>query len=297
MRLAIATCEGVPPEFPDDERLAARLRDLGADVRVASWDEEARWSSFDAVVVRSTWDYARRREEFVAWAESLGGRLHNSPALIRWNSDKRYLGDLAEAGFPVVETAYLAPGVDPPPLRGELVVKPSVSAGARDTGRFSPAAHGGALELIGAIQASGGTAMVQPYLGSVDALGETAVVCLDGEPSHALRKRAVLRPDEVAPTRADAIGAAEAMYDPGLVGAGEAAPAELELAREIVAHVSERFGYVPLYARVDLLLDAAGDPTLLELEAVEPNLYFDYAEGFLDRLAAAILARAEAQGL
>jgi glutathione synthase/RimK-type ligase-like ATP-grasp enzyme len=295
MRVAIATFEGMPAEFPDDGLLAAELEARGVEAARLPWrDPEVEWSRWDAVVIRSTWDYARRRDEFVAWAGRVGERLHNSPALIRWNSEKGYLGELAEAGFPTVPTSYVAPGDAVPALDGEVVVKPTVSAGARDTGRFSPATHAEALALIERIHAAGGTAMVQPYLSSVDERGECAVVCLDGEPAYALRKRAVLRPDEVAPMRDDAIGAAEVMYDPGLVGPGEASPAELELAREIAAHVAERFGYVPLYARVDQVTGPDGRPALMELEAVEPNLYLGQVAGATRAVADAIVRRLEA---
>ena len=117
--------------------------------------------------------------------------------------------------------------------------------------------------------------MVQPFHPSVDSAGETAVLCIDGEPAHVLRKGAVLRPDEVAPIRDDALGAAEVMYDPELVVPGAATEDELELAREIVAEVERRFDYLPLYARVDMIRDADGAPLLLELEAIEPNFYLE----------------------
>jgi glutathione synthase/RimK-type ligase-like ATP-grasp enzyme len=292
MRVAIVTFTGLPPEFADDQRLAAALEDLGVESERIAWDEpNANWRQFGAVVIRSTWDYARRRDEFLAWAESAGDRLHNSAAVLRWNSDKLYLGELAEAGFATVSTTYVAPADSIGELGGEIVVKPTISAGGRDTGRFGPAAHEGAQSLIAAIQASGRTAMVQPYQPSVDSAGETAVVCLNGEPSHVLRKRAVLGADEIAPVRDDALGAAEIMYDPGLVTAGEASERELALAREVIAHVAARFGYMPLYARVDLLQDADGMPLVLELEAVEPNLYLDQVEGASQRVAEAIVAR------
>jgi hypothetical protein len=171
------------------------------------------------------------------------------------------------------------------------VVKPTFSAGGRDTGRFSSARHDAAHELIAEIHQSGRTAMVQPYEGSVDERGETAVILLNGEPSHVLRKHAILRPDEVAPVRDDAIGAAEVMYDPGLVVAGTAGPQELELAREIVAFVRERTTYLPLYARVDMLTGPGGSPMLMELEAIEPNLYLHTSEGAAERLAGAIAER------
>lgn len=293
MRVVIASSNVVPPEFADDGLLMAALTGLGVDVERAPWDDrETDWAAYDAVVIRSTWDYAHRRPEFVEWADAVGGRLHNTAALIRWNSDKRYLGDLAEAGFPAVETLYVGPTDAPPPLEGELVVKPTVSAGGRDTGRFSPAAHGQARDLIAAIQAGGRTAMVQPFEPTVDTAGETAVVCLDGRPSHVLHKRAVLRPDEVAPLRDDPLGAAEVMYHPELVTGGEASERELDLTRRILDHVTERFAYVPLYARVDMLTRENGEPLLLELEAVEPNLYLDRSPGAAERVARAIAARA-----
>ena len=296
MRVAIATFAAMPPEFTDDERLVAAIEARGIEAARVPWDDPgADWSGFEAVVIRSTWDYAARRDEFVAWADSVGETLHNSPAVVRWNSDKRYLGDLAAAGISVVPTGYVAPG-EPVVLTGEVVVKPTVSAGAKDSGRFSEATHELARELVARIHASGRTAMIQPYQSAVDTLGETAIVFLDGEPSHVLRKHAVLRPDEVAPVReTDGVGAAEVMYDPELVVAGEAKDVEFAFARRLVAHVAERFDYVPLYARVDMVTAENGAPVLMELEAIEPNLYLDQAPGAAERVAAAIAARVSAQ--
>lgn len=292
VRVAIASFRDLPPEFLDDERLAAVLRERGVEVERIPWDDpNTRWESFDAVVIRSTWDYAKRRDEFVAWAERVGPRLHNSPALVRWNSDKRYLRDLAEAGIPVVPTTFVEPGDPLPELEGEVVVKPNLSAGALDAGRFSPAKHDAAREHIRAIQASGRAAMVQPYQRTVESKGETAVVCLDGEVSHPLHKRAILKPDQIAYARDGAI-AAEVMFDPGLVTAGSASADELELAQAVIDWVAARFDYVPLYARVDMIPDANGGPMVIELEALEPNLYLDRVEGAAERVAEAIIRRA-----
>lgn len=292
MRIAIASSSSVPAQFPDDERLAEALRGLGAEPEVVAWDEPGRdWSEFAAVVINSTWGYALRCDEFLRWCDAVGERLHNAPALVRWNADKRYLRDLDLAGIPVVATLYVEPGERPPALDGEVVIKPNVSAGARDTGRFGPATHGEATALIEAIQVSGRTALVQAYEPSVDTVGETAVLLIDGEPAHALRKRAVLRPDEVAPLRDDAIGAAEAMYDPELVTAAEAGPAEIANARAAVAHLAERFGSMPLYARVDTVAGPGGEPLLLELEAIEPNFYLGQVPATAELVARALLAR------
>jgi len=292
VQVAIASFSGMPAEFTDDRRIVAALAERGVEAAVLAWDDpDADWSVPRMVVIRTTWNYARRREQFVRWCESLGDRLHNRVELVRWNSDKRYLGELADAGVPAVETTYVAPSEPLPELAGEVVVKPNVSAGGRNSGRFGPAAHDLARELIEAIRASGRIAMIQPYQPSVDTAGETAVLFIDGEPVHALRKRAVLRPDEVAPTRDDGVGAAEVMYDPGLVTPAEAADDELELARAVVAELRRRFDYLPLYARVDMIRASGGSPVLLELEAIEPNFYLDQVPSTTPLVVDAIVRR------
>jgi hypothetical protein len=176
------------------------------------------------------------------------------------------------------------------------VVKPAVSAGARDTGRFGPAAHREALALLEEIGRSGRVALVQPYLKAVDELGETALVFVAGELSHVLSKRPVLRPDEVAPMADDELGPALAMYDDGLVGPGEASAAERGLAERLTGWLAERFGGVLLYARVDLVPGPEGEPVLLELEVTEPALYLESAPEAANRLAAAALACLPAPG-
>jgi len=277
--------------MPDDHRLATELRGRGGRVALLAWDDPgADWDAFDLVVIRSTWDYTRRRDAFVAWAERIGDRLRNPPALVRWNADKRYLADLAAAGLAVTPTAFVAPGDGRIELEGEVVVKPTVSAGARDTGRFGPAAHHAAGALIGRLLAAGRTAMVQPYLGSVDERGETALVYLDGELSHVLKKRAVLGPDEEAPLSDHPLEPAAVMWEEDLVTAGRASTAERDTAEAILAFVAERFGSQPLYARADLLADGGGEPVLSELELIEPGLYLETAPQAAGRFAEAILA-------
>lgn len=215
--------------------------------------------------------------------------------MIRWNSDKRYLADLLVDGVPAVETTYVEPGERLPPIEVEVVIKPSVSGGARDTGRFGPGSAGAAHALIERIGADGRTAMIQPYLASVESSGETAVIVVGGEVSHVLRKGPLLGADEVAPVReGDALQVAEVMHDPGLVVAGSADEDELELAERVLAAIRSRFGVTPLIVRVDMLRDGDGDPVLLELEAIEPNLYFDQSPGAAGRLADAIMVRTRA---
>ncbi|MGB2711454.1 MAG: hypothetical protein WBC33_08040, partial [Conexibacter sp.] len=133
MRVAFATCSALPAGWADDHA-AARL--LDADFCV--WDDPAvDWQAYDRVVLRSVWDYTARLDEFLAWCRAVGReRLRNVPELVAFNADKRYLGELSA---PAVPTTAVAPGEPLPALAGEVVVKPSLSAGARDTGRFGPA--------------------------------------------------------------------------------------------------------------------------------------------------------------
>jgi len=283
-RIAFATCAKLADGFLDDHE-AARL--LGADFVV--WNDPAvDWSQYDHVVIRSAWDYTIQRDEFVAWVRSLGDRVSNQPDLIAFNSDKAYLGAL---GVPTVPTTYVVPGADVPPLRGEVVVKPTVSAGGRDTGRFDPDHHDEARELIARITGEGRVAMVQPYVEGVDARGETAVVFLGGELSHVLHKKPVLRTQGTQPLLDpdDPSSEAAVMHDDDLVTAAEAGPEFLDLAHAAVAELSGRFG-TPLYVRVDMVPGPTG-PVVMELEAVEPCLYLDLVPGAAERLAAAVRAR------
>jgi hypothetical protein len=134
--------------------------------------------------------------------------------------------------------------------------------------------------------------MVQPFLESVETAGEAALVYFGGELSHTLRKGAVLPPDRVAPQveGAPGLSAAEAMFDPELVTAARASDGELELGAAVIEMLRERFGRVPLYARVDQVRAADGSPAVIEIELIEPNFYFDLAPGAPERLAAAVLA-------
>jgi hypothetical protein len=284
-RVAFATCAAHPSGIADDQR-AAEL--LGAEFLV--WEDETiDWHSYDRVVVRSVWDYTSRVEAFLAWADGVGGeRLRNTPELIRFNADKRYL-TLLEA--PTVPTTLLEPGDSLPGYSTEVVIKPNVSAGARDTGRFMPEASDEAAALLARIHGTGRAALLQPYLPGVDVDGERAVVFFGGEISHVLHKRPVLRDPGVAPVAAEAHAPAAIMLEPDLVVPGVATAEQLALARLVHAELKGRFGE-PLLVRVDMVPGPDGSPVLIELEAIEPMLYLDLIPGAAERFAAAVTAGA-----
>jgi hypothetical protein len=290
VKVAVATCAALPPGFDDDRRLIAALAERGAEAAHAVWDDPAvRWERFDRVVLRTTWDYPRKHEAFLAWIDSVDGRLQNPARLVRWNSDKRYMADLAEAGIPAMRTRFVEPGDELPPLEGEIVVKPTVSVGGRLTGRFSPPTYDEARRLVRRLHEEGRVAMIQPYASAVDWAGETALVFIAGRFSHAAHKLPVLRPDEVAPMREDEIGGAEVMYGPDIVGPGTAREEQVDVGRAAIDFLRARFGRDPLYARVDMVDGPDGEPVVLELEAVEPNLFLAMSPGAAGRLADALL--------
>jgi len=266
--IALATCSYFPNGDADDALLAAAL----PEARWAVWDDPSvDWSAFDLVVIRSTWDYQERRDEFLEWVRSVP-RIVNPPEVIEWNTDKRYLGELPGA----VHTEYVAPGESFSAPGGEYVVKPTVSAGSRHTARFGPGEEGRAAALVAEIHASGRTAMVQPYLSAIDTLGETALLYFDGAYSHAVRKGPILRPG------AEPTGEVFAAED---IEPRDPPADERALADQIVARFDDL-----AYVRVDIVRGADA-PLLLELELTEPSLFFLQGNGAADRFAAAIRSR------
>lgn len=282
-RVALATFSYFPDGDADDAGLPEAI---GGDVEFAVWDDPAvDWSSYDLVVIRSTWDYQGRRDQFLDWARGIGDRLINPYDVIAWNTDKRYVRELADAGLPIVATELVEPGAPfmPPAGVADYVVKPTISAGSRDTARFTaePGDAARAASLVEAIHASGRTAMVQPYVASVDARGETATLFFGGTFSHAIHKGPLLE-HGVDPTTE--VFLAETI-EPRTATAAERAVAE-----RVLAYVADRFGS-PAYARIDLVEDDHGDPMVLELELTEPSLFFMGDAGRLSEFGAAIRAR------
>ncbi|GAA1833323.1 hypothetical protein [Actinomadura chokoriensis] len=280
MTIAFATCSWLPGGSDDVRDLTGALASLGVEAEPVIWDGGADWSRYDLVVIRSTWDYTSRRDAYVAWAEGLPHVL-NPAEIIRWNTDKRYLRDLADAGLPVVPTLW-----DPEDIPSdwpEYVIKPAVSIGSGDTARWGPGEEEQARAHLRSLRDAGRTAMVQPYLAAVDTAGETALVFCDGEYSHAGRKAQILT------AGAGVQGSVRDDATRGQVTAATATEAELDVANRALAAVPG--GADLLYARVDLIPGPDGTPMIIELELTEPNLYLHHGAGSADRFAKAIAAR------
>jgi glutathione synthase/RimK-type ligase-like ATP-grasp enzyme len=287
-RIAIATCLSLPVGDGDDQPLVDVLRRRGFEVHFVPWDQpDVEWSSFDATVIRATWNYTAHREQFLAWAASVP-RLYNPADVVVPNSDKTYLAGLAAAGLPVVATHFAEPGTQPEfPASGEFVVKPSVGAGSRGVGRFDARRPGALLqarEHADALHEAGRTVLVQPYQAGVDSAGESALIFLDGKFSHAIRKGPMLTPE--ARHRVDD----EGLYLLENITPRQPSIAELTVAERVFAHVNADLEQTLLYARIDLLPGPNG-PVLVELELIEPSLFLSYCDGSADLLADAISNR------
>lgn len=287
MDVALVTYAGLPELDPDDRPLADALRARGLGVGIVRWDDPAfDWASTRMALVRSPWDYYKRYDEFLAWAERTAAvtRLENPFPILAWNTDKRYLVELARTGAPVVDTLLLERGerADLAALlagRGwtSAVLKPAVSADSWEALWVGPGevdrgqAH---LDRLLPDRAM----LVQPFLASVEEYGERCLVAIDGELSHAVRKNALTR------------GGRWAGLPEGTPV--EIAPDERTAAVEVLAAAGRLADFErTLYARIDLVRDDAGRPRLLELELAEPTLFVSTSAPGLERLVAAIERR------
>ncbi len=276
-RVAIATCAGEDVD-PDSPLVLAALRELGVVPSLVVWnDPSVPWDDFDLTVVRSTWDYTDHYEDFLAWTTRVP-RLLNPPAIMRWSSDKRYLGELARAGVDVVPTTFVAPHETPVWPSGDMVVKPSVGAGSRGAERFTFTQRDRAEVHMTSLHDAGRVAMIQPYVASVDDEGEFAVIFIDGQLAHVMNKAAMLNAREMDRTR---------LYLIESMTPDEPREGLLEAANRVLAAAGASD---LLYARVDLV--RSGDTWLLmELELVEPSLFLTHRPQIAHTLAGAIVAR------
>jgi glutathione synthase/RimK-type ligase-like ATP-grasp enzyme len=274
--VALATCLVLPEPDADLEPLLGALREAGIKAKALAWDDPyADFAAAHLTLIRSTWNYSLQPAQFLRWVDDVASRsdLWNPPATVRWNTHKSYLLDLEAKGVPVVPT-HLAKRGDKTPLRqvmetrgwSEVVVKPAVSGGSRATRRVRRGeVEVGEAHLLALVMRE--DVLVQPYQASVEGHGERAIVTVDGEPTHAVRKtpRFVGDPEQVS----------EAM---------PIADDEAALARQAIAAAPGPL----LYARVDVARDEQGKPRVMELELVEPSMFFPQCEAALRQYVAAV---------
>lgn len=279
MSVAIVTCKVKPEEDPDEELLLEALADAGLQPTLAAWDDDTvDWSQFGMAVLRSAWNYIDDLDGFLAWAVHAGTatNLFNPVEVVQWNTHKGYLRELAKQGVPVVPTAWLGIGeerdiADLMADRGwhDVVAKPVVGAGSYLTDRISDPVSPQSQEFWRQL-CTDREVMVQPYLTSVEEYGERALIWIDGELTHAVRK-------------SPRLGEAEERVSDAL----PISHVERELAEAVIADIPHEL----LYARIDLVRDDHGEPLLAELELVEPSLFLQQDRTALKRLVRGIAER------
>jgi len=277
--VAVVTC--APGDVdPDSPVLLEALDNVGLSGELAVWDDaRVDWDGFGLCVVRSTWDYAARRRQFLDWAASVA-RLENPHRVLEYSSDKHYLADLADRGHPVVPSSFLDVGDAVGFPDGDFVVKPCVGAGSIDAERYSSEHREAAREHVNLLHRSGRDALVQPYVTSVDEEGEVGLIFVDGQFCHAMRKNAMLNTPPFERHR---------LFRHEQMARCDAGPEALAVAGGVLEDLG--FDHL-LYARVDLVLGSEGW-LIMELELVEPSLYLSYDVETTRRFAAAIKRRVE----
>jgi glutathione synthase/RimK-type ligase-like ATP-grasp enzyme len=275
-RLAAAASAQYPDLHDDWPLLRAALDDAGVDAVTAVWnDPDVDWSAFDLVLANGAWDNIHHVDEFLAWADGVAGcgvPVCNSAATLRWNIDKRYLQDLERSGVPTVPTVWVEPAAgtldqsSPTIPEGEVVVKPSVSGGGYRTARYQPHEREAALTHVDELIAAGRTAMLQAYEARVDAEGETDLIYVGGSFSHAVHKDPMIRRGAVP---------SDSLIENQVVTGTTATAAQLVVAGQALAAAEELLG-PSTYARVDLVETQERGPALLELELLDPVLFFPH---------------------
>jgi hypothetical protein len=251
MRLGLVTCRPLPEPDVDEDLTLAAFRAAGIETELVEWHQGIP-EGFDALVVRSTWDYYLTPKAFRDWIRNTRTPLWNPPDLMLWNIDKHYLLELERQGVPIVPTVFDVAHKWP-----KFVVKPTISAGSYNTRVFTDRAEGEAFarEI--------GDAMIQPYLASVEGEGERSIIWIDGEITHAIRKNPRFHDGEESVSPA---------YSPS--------DEERALANLAVSKAPER----PLYARVDVMRDDDGRLCVSELELIEPSLFLTQNPPAVNRL-------------
>jgi glutathione synthase/RimK-type ligase-like ATP-grasp enzyme len=275
VRVALATCRRLPEPDPDERITLDGFRKAGHDAFLLPWDG-GEFFDADVVLLRSTWNYPWKRRKFLQWVEraELRSLVLNPPAVVRWNLDKRYLVELSEQGIPTVPTVFHPRGAKLSKCVWdkrwrEVVIKPTISAGSWLTRRFRHHQHDEALAFLQEKLRSRDM-MVQPCLESVEVEGEHAIVWIDGELMHAIRKNPRFSDD-----------------------AEHVSPAmnPTDEQRELALRVMSRAPGSPLYARIDLMRDDVGTLAVSELELIEPSLFFLQHPIALNRFVGAVQGR------
>lgn len=264
MKIAYVSCVNLPePDF-DEQPLISALVEHGHETEVVGWDDPSvDWSSFGVALIRAPWNYAWHLDAFRAWIANASAqtRFINPPETLTWNLHKGYLSQLRASGIAIVPTVFFDRGASASVASvcehhgwSRIVIKPTISAGSFGTRAFTLDTLGEAQSFFDEMVAQR-EMMIQRYIPSVDTVGETAIVVIDGIITHAVEKRPRFHDQTEQVFLRDSIS--EEMHD-------------------IAGRVMAAAGKDHLYARVDVIPDDDGSLLLAELEMLEPSLFFPH---------------------
>lgn len=262
-KIAFATCSELPNLTENDRLLIPIFEANGYTISAEIWDNsEVDWAIYDVVLIRSTWDYYLKPEEFKNWISKFVNsrtQLINSPEIVMKNSHKFYLKELSENGIGIIPTIFSSEKIELETLKKweKVVIKPAVSAGSHETEIFETSTL--SQETFDQ-KLSTGDWLIQPFLSEIQDAGEISMIFFGGKFSHAIQK---------VPKSGDfrvqkQFGAKYLKFEPN---------AELI---DVAANIVEIAGKESIYARVDGIL-IKNEFLLMEIEMIEPDLFFEHA--------------------
>lgn len=278
MNIALLGMDDIGDQITDDHLLTSALQEKGHTVSEPSWRANLDWSQFDLVIIRATWDYHLHIEEFLnklREIDSSGTKLLNPLNVVQWNSDKRYLKELQEKGVSIVPTEFFD-SLNQEKLDmcfnifgDKLIVKPVVSANSLNT-IITEKGNTEALDLF-----KNEPCLVQPFIENIKSVGEYSLYFFDKQFSHAIVKIPQAGDFRVQ----EDFGGVQKQVSPD--------ESLMSAAKKIIEFLPEG----TFYARVDILPDADGKYVLMELELIEPGMYFRFCERSAENMAEAIEKR------
>ncbi|SIQ50372.1 ATP-grasp domain-containing protein [Pontibacter lucknowensis] len=279
-QIALVTCQSLGDYTAnadsEDERLYRYLAEKGHKISFQVWDDEqVDWTAFDAIIIKSPWDYFDKINAFYTWLdklEAMGCPVLNPVRTLRWNADKQYFKDMQAQGVKIVPTVWLEQGstFDADSVftaigRDKIIVKPRVSGAAKNTLAISREEVGAYTDRVNALLQHE-PFLAQPFLEEIRTQGEWSFLFFNGRYSHAVLKTAKSGDFRVQ------------HFFGGSVHTPTPPAGMLQTATTIV----EQFAHDCLYARVDGV-ELNGELVLMELELIEPFLFLSTSEGALDR--------------
>ncbi|HKJ34769.1 MAG TPA: hypothetical protein VKA34_23290 [Balneolales bacterium] len=283
--IAFLTMDSLDGFVSYDHLAVPPLQEFQHEVDFVSWRKKIDWDQFDMVIIRTTWDYQNDLEQFIKTLQDIDdsdASLENSLDLVKWNIEKNYLRDLEKGALPIVPTVWETQPLHARNLKGyfnhfdthHIIIKPTVSANADHTywlKKETVDKHVDKLEQVFEKRPF----MVQPFMESIVTEGEFSLFYFNGKYSHTILKTPMQHDFRVQEEHGGIIQSVQP--DDEILKQGE--------------KVMKSLPELPLYVRIDFVRDQNEDYLIMEIELIEPSLYFSYDDRSSQRFAKAVNKR------